>query len=333
MQNNPFFPLKLRALSFLLVAPFFFLFFFGSSPLELPSEKEPRILYSSQSFHDLKKLYLTTFSKAQQQIVLHIYALTDAEAITSLSQQAEKGINTAVFYDLSGSGKAPQALSSKVKLEKVQSKGLMHQKICIIDSELLLIGTANLTPASLEMHDNLVVGLHSAKLAQFFLQQSELYTTAEVGKAQVAAYLLPDREDRALNAICKELFSAQNSICVAMFTFTHPTLVNALKSALKRGVAVTVCIDKTTAAGASQEAILELEKEGVKVYYSEGAQLLHHKWALIDGEKLIIGSANWTRSAFANNEDCFLILYNLTKKERHAMKKIWERLTHAPLLH
>ena len=52
-------------------------------------------------------------------------------------------------------------------------------------------------------------------------------------------------------------------------------------------------------------------------------QLLHHKWALIDKETLIVGSANWTTAAFTKNQDCFLVL-PLKEKEQKFMKNLWK---------
>ena len=44
---------------------------------------------------------------------------------------------------------------------------------------------------------------------------------------------------------------------------------------------------------------------------------------MVDEKILVNGSANWTRSAFSRNGDCFLILHDLDDEQRKKMKKLW----------
>jgi phosphatidylserine/phosphatidylglycerophosphate/cardiolipin synthase-like enzyme len=59
---------------------------------------------------------------------------------------------------------------------------------------------------------------------------------------------------------------------------------------------------------------------------SQGQQLLHHKWAIVDEEQWIMGSANWTKAAFAKNEDFLLILSTLTKEQIQFLNRLWSTL-------
>jgi phosphatidylserine/phosphatidylglycerophosphate/cardiolipin synthase-like enzyme len=70
-----------------------------------------------------------------------------------------------------------------------------------------------------------------------------------------------------------------------------------------------------------------LAKAGVPVAFSRGNQLLHHKWAYIDEDKLISGSANWTKAAFNRNQDCFLVLDRLNQDQKKFMNALWKRIS------
>ena len=41
---------------------------------------------------------------------------------------------------------------------------------------------------------------------------------------------------------------------------------------------------------------------------------------------LEIGSANWTKAAFKQNDDCFLIIHDLADEQRQSMQKLWRTI-------
>lgn len=247
---------------------------------------------------------------AKSSIALQIYDLTDPSILELLEAKKREGLEVTIFHDKHGH--LPKALEG----HPVKCRGLMHRKILIIDEELILLGTANFTTQSLKMHDNLVLGLWHPELAQFLKKERGAFKSADL-----SAYLLPDEE--ALRALGSCIDSAAKTIQVAIFTLTHQELVGKLAQAQKRGVSVSVAVDRYTAMGASKKAILQLQNAGAEVLLNQGSQLLHHKWALIDGKTLAMGSANWTAAAFGKNQDCLLILENLMPGHQKVIKNLW----------
>ena len=57
---------------------------------------------------------------------------------------------------------------------------------------------------------------------------------------------------------------------------------------------------------------------------SQGRELLHHKWAVIDDRVLAMGSANWTKAAFNKNSDFLFFLSPLDKRQRRFLGNLWE---------
>lgn len=301
-----------RCIAFIAIVFGLFWLFFNTTHPPLPSPNRPLLFYSNQTRDDIKLVFGTAFKRAQHSIDIHIYSLTDSCIFKILNAQAKKGIPITIHYDPTASPQKPlKALNKQapfVQLNPIVIKGLMHRKMLIIDQSMVFLGSANLTTASLRHHDNLVVGLYSPELAQFLNNPSSSPFEFFVEQTRGELWLLPDSAPDALKRLLLAIETASASIQIAMFTFTHPFLTEALISAKNRGVDIKVAVDHYTANGASKKAVDHLEQAGIPILVNQGAHLLHHKWALIDEKLLITGSANWTQAAFKKNQDFLLFL-------------------------
>lgn len=285
-------------------------------------------LYSNQCRQDLRSTFLKAIEEAKSSIHLVMFGLTDRPVLGLLAKKIKENISTTIYYDTSGSGKMAPFLHG-ANLHGIKHSSLMHQKILVIDQEKVFIGSANMTTASLKMHDNLVVGLCSPSIAKF-LEQHEPYSSgyirSMVGGQDVELWLLPDPRGHALGELKKKIRSAKQSIRIALFTLTHPGLVDEIISAAKKNVSVSLVIDMHAGLGASAKAIETLKKGGVAVRLSRGIQLMHHKFIYIDEKTLITGSANWTKAAFYKNSDCVLALHNLNAEQKRFMNRLWHAI-------
>jgi cardiolipin synthase A/B len=135
--------------------------------------------------------------------------------------------------------------------------------------------------------------------------------------------LLPELDQNACDAICQKIDRAKKEIQIAMFTFTHDQVVQSLIKAIQKGIRVTVAIDRYTREGASKKCVETLLQSGARILVSQGDALHHHKWALIDHEIFILGSANWTKAAFTKNQDCLFILEHLSKDQKDMLRRLW----------
>ena len=294
----------------------------------LPVLGETPRLYSNQCQQDLTLTFLEAIRKAKQSIYLVMFGLSDPAILKALAKKMDDSVEPQVYYDTNGSPNLYRKLEG-CEIHPIRQIGFMHHKILIVDNEMVFLGSANMTTQSLRMHDNLVIGLSSKKIAAF-LKQKVPYSTGHVrtlvGGQDIDLWILPDPNGNALAELKKNLRKAHRSIRVAIFTFTHPTLADELLMAQKRGIAVTVVIDTHSGLGASSKTIGVLKKAGIKVLFSQGVQLLHHKFVLVDDQTLIAGSANWTKAAFTKNSDCLVILHNLTQEQKSFMNYLWNRI-------
>jgi cardiolipin synthase len=308
---------------FLLISSFYAgLIYFTLRPPILPSQTVPFCTYSNHMRDDLKWVILHAIKQAKQTIWMQIYALTDPDVLAALKEKEAAGINVTLFYDQNAS----MALNRRfLHAFPVQCTGLMHRKILIIDQACIFIGTANFTSSSLSFHHNVMIGCFHPELANIIELGHELEATALLNNNTLKYYFLPDFEKKALNQLKLLIGQAKKEIVIAMFTLTHPEILEELIAAQKRGVAVTVIIDGYSAKGASKDALATLIKHQIKVHTSQGKELLHYKLAVFDHEWIVMGSANWTKHAFSNNQDCMIVLHLTSPKDQ----KWWRQLLKA----
>lgn len=298
-----------------------------SLPPPLPTSEQPPLLYSYQCHDNLRDLYVKAIQESKQSVWLSIYSLSDPRIIRALKEKAEEGINVTVFHDPETPQKGFLQLGDKVHTIAKMGSGLMHQKILIIDDTTIWIGSANFTVDSLRFQDNLVIGLQSQALAEHIKQKNARHSQMISAGGQMVEYWeFPSQGRDGLERLLQLIDSAQKTVRVAMFTFTHPDLTAALIRAHRRKVSVEVVMDQKQASGVCTQTLIALQRSGIAVRLSGTQSLFHHKCAWIDEKILINGSANWTKSAFSRNDDCLLILYPLSIGQNKKMKELWHAI-------
>jgi phosphatidylserine/phosphatidylglycerophosphate/cardiolipin synthase-like enzyme len=310
---------------FFILILFVFLIYKAVTP-ELPSSSSPLIFYANQSRQDLKLTLCKAIDQAQTSLFACFYGLTDRDIISALARKASLGVDVAIEYDRTASRSLKEYFPSTASLKARRSKGLMHRKILIVDHAYLFLGSANLTLSSLRHHSNCMIGLYAPPLAQFLSQSdaNQFFFSLDAQRAEM--WLLPDTEQLALHRLLALIEGASKTIRIAMFTLTHPQIAQALNRAVKRGVRVSIIVDYYSARGASKKTVELLKKAGAEIYLSQGPQLLHHKWAIIDQDTFAMGSANWTKAAFTKNEEFLFILSSLTRSQKKYLDDLWEIL-------
>lgn len=307
-----------------------------STSVSLPKTGESVQLVSTHVRGDLRQYTLKAIAEAKESILLIIFSLKDEQVIALLRKKAEEGCAVRVICDAKASSGVKKLLGSAVSCTLLKRKGLLHQKILVIDRSLLLIGSANMTTESLRHHGNLLLLFRDAGMAEnIFLYADQLVDPSarrarRVHEREIAGqiftlHLLPaDKE--ALKSLVGLLDNAKHSIDVAVYTFTSEPLSDALIRAHERGVAVRVVVDRSSGHGASKSVCRKLKEAGIPIALSDTAPLLHYKCALIDNQILVAGSANWTKAAFQTNDDCLIVLRPLTTEQLSVLSDMWNAI-------
>lgn len=309
---------------------------------KLPGTDGSVAFYSNQTSDDLTELYQTAIASARQSITLAIYGLKDDTIIAALEKKCQEGIHVHIVCD----SDASKDLSTRIPralIVKRCGQGLMHQKILIIDGCFIILGSANLTYSSLNIHGNLVLALHHPELAAALSQRIKsmepdgsfaplLHRITKIGDQTLELWVLPDNQD-ATKRLTELFRSAKKSIRVAMFFWTRLDFAQEMIAAAKRGVTVSAVIDQNAGKGAGMKVVRLLDENGIPIYLSTGKGLLHHKFAYIDETILVNGSANWTFNAFNSNDDYFVILSPLNREQQVKVEGLWDVISQsaAPL--
>jgi len=123
----------------------------------------------------------------------------------------------------------------------------------------------------------------------------------------VSAYYSP--HGGSAQKVVALLNSAHKEIRLAIYSLTHPNLVQALVDAKSRGVDVAIKADKLQSSGKSQKAMLKLlSSTGISVEISDQSRLLHHKFVVVDRKLVATGSFNWTVGGEDRNRENLVVL-------------------------
>ena len=137
--------------------------------------------------------------------------------------------------------------------------------------------------------------------------------------------------DSSNGLIGKTLKSAEKSIDSALFVFSAQRLSNILETSHKQGVKIRTLLEPDfafrfysegldmTGVALSNKCKYELNNQPwgnpittVGVPLLRSGDLLHHKYAVIDGKTVIAGSHNWTEAANVGNDETVLAIANPT---------------------
>jgi phosphatidylserine/phosphatidylglycerophosphate/cardiolipin synthase-like enzyme len=132
-------------------------------------------------------------------------------------------------------------------------------------------------------------------------------------------------EDNCSANLISEINSAEKSIDIAVYSFTNTSISDALIEAKNRGVEVRVIFDYLQAS--SEYSVDELlENKEISVKIKKGSGSMHNKFIIIDNEKVLTGSYNYSKNADErNDENLIYILDKLLASEYQAeFNEIWD---------
>lgn len=128
--------------------------------------------------------------------------------------------------------------------------------------------------------------------------------------------------------IVRQFQQARRSADVCVFTITDDRITRAIIQAHERGIAVRVLTDDEKSHDLGSD-IQRLRDAGIVCKMDIGNEAhMHHKFAIFDGELLLNGSFNWTRSASELNEENLIITPDpvLVKAFAGRFEELWGRL-------
>lgn len=130
-----------------------------------------------------------------------------------------------------------------------------------------------------------------------------------------------------LKAYLSFLDKARETVFIACYGFTEPSIVDKLIELKDRGVKVRVLLDRSQSLGKYQiEQVKRLRAAGIEVVIGtseKSGQIMHHKFTIVDGLLVEDGSWNYTRSA---NKQANLLNFVRSRKRAQLFQKQWEQM-------
>jgi phosphatidylserine/phosphatidylglycerophosphate/cardiolipin synthase-like enzyme len=200
----------------------------------------------------------------------------------------------------------------------------MHNKIIVIDDQIVWTGSWNLTINDTFRNNNNVIRIADTRLVANYAAKAERifegaggpgqssvlkYRELALPGATVANAFAP--EDPITELILKEIAEAHQRIDVLAFVFTSERIAAALVDAQNRGVTVRVVIERGNARGNGSKVAL-LQEADIDLRLDGNCYKMHHKVMIIDNATVITGSFNFTEAAQRQNDENILIV-----RDRH----------------
>ncbi len=220
-------------------------------------------------------------------------------------------------------------LSNGIEVVFDNRDAYMHNKFAIVDGEIVLTGSANLTDNGMFFNDNNVVIVRSRKLAENYTKEfmemfyDKLFGRTSprnthccflIGNIRVENYFAP--EDRVSSKIVKLIRQAGKEIYVMAFAFTHDRIGDALVEAVRRGVEVNALFEKRGVRSKYSE-YAKLKRAKANVFLDRNPKIMHNKVFIIDDSIVITGSYNFSNNADRYNDENVLIIFSKEIAQRY----------------
>ncbi len=295
----------------------------------------------------LDRALIGLIDAAAQKIDIALYRLTLEFVVDALARACNRDVRVRVVSENEEALRNPsvyqrlQALSCvALRTDALADQrpgrfpSLMHHKFAVFDEKIVWTGSLNWGERELYYDANNIIILDDPRLARLYTQEFEemfergrfseekyggrVFTrlsTYDLGGVRVGVYFTPSGAPQKI--VLSAIQQAKRTIQIAMFAFTDDLIMKALAEARARGVQIEAIWDYR-----GWERFEDSEMDDA-LYLGIGVVdalpgLVHHKFAIIDGQTVITGSTNWSDSGFFRNDENLLVIESAAVAEQFA---------------
>ncbi|TGN07914.1 phospholipase D-like domain-containing protein [Leptospira ilyithenensis] len=302
------------------------IFYFAYPGRDTPEDSKFKVRRKIVSFIDSAKFRIDGF----------IYSLDDLDSLIALRKAKSRGVKINLLGDKDESYEEAEKFGIHVTPWK--GSGIHHTKILFADEERVFLGTGNFSGHGLVRDNNVYWEwtLPAGEIRKFreHLEEVDLSGVFLFSKGMIL--FSPEAGKQIQDKILDSILNAKTSIRYMIYTHYDPVISYALLAASKRGVVVEAVYnfpinDEGKILGGLLSHPSKVYVDGNEdVEVKEGSfrgGLLHHKTMIIDEEKVLVGSYNYTVSARDENRE-FFIEFNSGKIAKEFLGE-WERVKSA----
>ena len=269
---------------------------------------------------------LQDLASAHSRVDIAMYSFTINEVANALTQVKQRGVPVELVMesDNMDSAAVKQMLSAGIPIRGDEVDSLMHEKFLVIDDRIVWTGSMNMTYTSLcedlnnmvRIEDPSLAGRYDAEFSEMFDQGlfgwdspvDPQVMPAVIDSRSLGVYFSP--EDHVQQQILDMIGIAQSSIEFLGYSFTSDPIADELIEKSEQGVEVRGIMDAVSAASNIGTEYDTFRQAGMDVRLASTIGAMHHKVFIIDGQLVMLGSYNFTRSAEEDNDENLLILHN-----------------------
>ena len=255
-----------------------------------------------------------------------MYSFSISKVADALVQAKGRGIPVELVMesDNMDSAAVKQMISAGIPIRGDHVVSLMHDKFLVIDNRIIWTGSMNLTYTSLcedlnnlvRIEDPTLAGKYDAEFSEMFDQglfswessADKQLMPAVIDSHSMGVYFSP--EDHVQQQLLDMIGIAQTSIEFLGYSFTSDPIASALIEKSRQEVKVRGVNDVVQAASNIGGGFDHFRQTGLDVHLASTSGSMHHKVFIIDGQLVMLGSYNFTRTADENNDENLLILHN-----------------------
>lgn len=180
----------------------------------------------------------------------------------------------------------------------------------------------NYTVTDAYFNDNNLLRLQDRQAAQAYAAEfEEMFGQSRFGELSpsgerppgaptsggIEVYFAPD--DGVAARVVELIDDARTSVAFLAFSFTSDDIAQAMARRAEAGVVVRGVMDADQAENLGSRYD-EMRRAGVDVRLDGNPDRMHHKVIIIDGQLVVTGSYNFTRSAETQNDENLVVLHD-----------------------
>ena len=276
------------------------------------------------------KIYKNAIEMSENEVVCAFYEFDFVNLSNVLKKKSNQGVKVSIITDndyLDEVG-ITNLKNTNIEIFSDIDRGTrydnyMHDKFCVIDSKILITGSANPTNNDFLKNNNNILRIDSEYLAENYrnefmemkssnfgynkhstLKYNNLTLSFENKSYLISSYMCP--QDACEKRVLEILNKSNSSIDFAAFSFTNEQIENILVLKSKQGVEVRGVVEKRSwnIDGSNASA---LSKEFFLIN-DTNKNTMHHKFFVVDNRWVITGSMNPTSAGVNYNDENILII-------------------------
>ncbi|MCX7647901.1 MAG: phospholipase D-like domain-containing protein, partial [Elusimicrobiales bacterium] len=195
--------------------------------------------------------------------------------------------------------------------------GIMHNKITLIDSSILITGSYNFTiNANINNYENIVFLDNQSDINSYKNYFETMWSRATDISYPSKSLSIPSDVPTALLTminsiranIIKMINYSKKTIDIAVYSISDDDIFNTLVNAKNRGVKIRIVTDRLQSTQSA--TVKKLYDAGFDIKISDGFNkgMMHNKYAIFDNSIVITGSFNWSNNAETYNWENAVLL-------------------------